>query len=140
MLKSFDASLEKSSPFRIEDRHLLTSDNCSRFYTHLREFIYSHAPHNDVSVNDGPHIRRWYHKHYNIIILTTVTDCMQTNDSIRRELQTECILDKTDEYRRNWILHLQRMPQNRIPLKSYHYRSQGKRTIARPKKRWREQL
>jgi len=29
-------------------------------------FLYSHAPHNDVSVNDGSHIRRWYHK---IIIL-----------------------------------------------------------------------
>jgi len=27
--------------------------------------IYSHVPHNDVSVNDGPHIRRWSH---NIII------------------------------------------------------------------------
>ena len=32
------------------------------------------------------------------------------------------------------------MPQNRIPLKSYHYRPQGRRTIGRPKKRWREQL
>jgi hypothetical protein len=28
-----------------------------------------YAPHNDVSVNDGPHIRRWSH---NIIILTIV--------------------------------------------------------------------
>jgi hypothetical protein len=28
--------------------------------------LFSHAPHNDVSVNDGPHIRRWSHK---IIIL-----------------------------------------------------------------------
>ena len=46
----------------------------------------------------------------------------KTNDSIHRELQTECILDKIDEYRRNWLLHLQRMPPNRIPLKSYHYR------------------
>jgi hypothetical protein len=44
----------------------------------------------------------------------------KTNDSIGRELQTDCILDKTDEYRRNWLLHLQ-MPQNRIPLKSYLY-------------------
>ena len=60
----------------------------------------------------------------------------KTNNSIRRELQTECILDKIDEYRRN----LQRMPQNRIPLKSYHYRPQGRRTIGRQKKRWREQL
>ena len=64
----------------------------------------------------------------------------KTNDSVRRELKTECILDKIDENRRNWFLHLQRMPQNRIPLKSYHCRPQGRRTIGRPKKRWREQL
>jgi hypothetical protein len=64
----------------------------------------------------------------------------KSNDSIRRELQTECILDKIDEYRQNWLLHLQRIPQNRIPLKSYHYSPQGKRTIERPKKRRREQL
>jgi hypothetical protein len=64
----------------------------------------------------------------------------KTNDSIRRELQNTCILDKIDEYSLNWFLHLQRMPQNRIPLKSYRYRPQGRRTIGRPKKRWREQL
>ena len=64
----------------------------------------------------------------------------KTNDSVRRELQTECILDKIDEYRRNRHLHLQRMPLHRIPLKSYHYRPQGRRTIGRPKKRWRGQL
>jgi hypothetical protein len=64
----------------------------------------------------------------------------KTNDSIRRELQTDSILDKIDEYRRNWLLHLQIIPQNRIPLKSFHYNPQGKRTIGRPKKRWREQL
>jgi len=64
----------------------------------------------------------------------------KTNDYIRRELRITGILDKLDEYRRNWLSHLQRMPQNRIPLKSYHYRPQGRRTIGRPKKRWREQL
>jgi hypothetical protein len=64
----------------------------------------------------------------------------KTNDSIRRKLQTDNILDKIDEYRRNWVLHLQRMPQNRIPLKSFHYSPKGKRTIGRPKKQWREQL
>jgi len=62
----------------------------------------------------------------------------KTNDYIRRELRITGILDKTDEYRRNWLSHLQRMPQNRTPLKSYHHRPQGKRTIGRPKKRWRE--
>jgi len=64
----------------------------------------------------------------------------KTNDYIRRELQITGILDKIDEYRRNWLSHLQRMPQNPVPLKSYHCIPQGRRTIGRPKKRWREQL
>ena len=64
----------------------------------------------------------------------------KTNDHICRELQITGILDTMDGYRRNWLLHLQRMPQNRIPLKWYHYRPQGRWTIGRPKKRWREQL
>jgi len=62
------------------------------------------------------------------------------NDYICRELRITRILVKIDEYRRNWLLHLQRMPQNRIPLKSYRYRPQGRRATGRPKKRWREQL
>jgi len=64
----------------------------------------------------------------------------KTNDFIRGELKITGIQDKIDEYRLNWHLHLQRMPQNRIPLKSYHYRPQRRRTIGRPKKRWREHL
>jgi len=64
----------------------------------------------------------------------------KTNDYIHRELRITGILNMIDEYRRNWLSHLQRMPQNRIPLKSYRYRPQGRRTIGRPKKRWREQL
>ena len=50
------------------------------------------------------------------------------------------ILEKIDEYRLNWFQHLQGMPQNRIPLKSYHYRPQGRWTAGWLKKRWREQL
>ena len=38
----------------------------------------------------------------------------KTNDYIRRERRITGILDKMDEYRRNWLSHLQRMPQNRI--------------------------
>ena len=39
--------------------------------------IHSHAPHNDVSVNDGPHIRRWSHKIYYITILYYTTIVLQ---------------------------------------------------------------
>jgi hypothetical protein len=64
----------------------------------------------------------------------------KTNDYIGRELRITGILYKIDELRGNWLLHLQRMSQNRIPLKSYHYRPQGRRTIGKPKKHWSEQL
>jgi len=36
----------------------------------------------------------------------------KTNDYIRRDLQSTGILDKIDEYRRNWFQHLQKMQQN----------------------------
>ena len=64
----------------------------------------------------------------------------KTNNSIPKELRITSTLDKIDEYRKKWLLHIQRMSQNRIPLKSYNYRPQGRRSIGRPKKRWREQL
>jgi len=34
---------------------------------------YSHAPYNDVSVNDGPHIRQWSRK----IIIPLCYNCLQ---------------------------------------------------------------
>ena len=50
----------------------------------------------------------------------------KTNNSIRKQLRITSILDKIDEYRKKWLLHIQRMPQNRIPLKFYNYRPQGR--------------
>ena len=64
----------------------------------------------------------------------------KTNNSIRKELRITSILDKIDEYRKKWLLYIQRMSQTRIPPKSYNYRPQGRTSIGRPKKRWREQL
>jgi hypothetical protein len=40
----------------------------------------------------------------------------KTKDYIRRELRITDILDTLNKYRRNWLSHLQRMPQNRIPF------------------------
>jgi len=53
----------------------------------------------------------------------------KTSDYISRELRITGKLEKIDEYRRNWLLRLQRMPQNRIPLKSYHYRPQRREQL-----------
>ena len=40
----------------------------------------------------------------------------KTNDYIRLELRITSILEKINEYRRKWLSHLQRMPQNWIPF------------------------
>jgi len=64
----------------------------------------------------------------------------KTNDYIHSELWITGIVDKIDEYRRYGLSLLQRMLQKRTPFKSYHYRSEGRRTIGRPKKHRREQL
>ena len=53
----------------------------------------------------------------------------KTNYSIRKELRIRSILDKIDEYRKRWLLHIQRMLQNRILLKSYNYRPQGRNQL-----------
>ena len=46
----------------------------------LCQIIYSHVLHNDVSVNDGPHIRRWSH---NIIIWYNTYHCITIAYSIQ---------------------------------------------------------
>ena len=47
---------EEGPLFRIRE-HPLTTDECR-----WAAIIYRYAPQNDVSVNDGQHIRRWSHK------------------------------------------------------------------------------
>jgi len=45
------------------------------------------------------------------------------------------ILDKLLEYKRNWILHLNRMPRNRLPRVMKHYSPTGRRNHGRHLKR-----
>jgi hypothetical protein len=85
-------------------------------------------------------LRRQKWSYWDLWQVTPFMTTKQTTPFAANYRQTDNILDKIDEYRRTWLLHLQRMPQNRIPLKSFHYSPQVKRTIGRPKKRWREQL
>jgi hypothetical protein len=49
--------------------------------------LYSHAPHNDVSVNDGPHIQWWSHNiiiYYNIYHCVTIAYSIQYNNMLYR--------------------------------------------------------
>jgi len=44
---------------------------------YLDKLLYSHAPHNDVSVNDGPHIQRLSHKITILQYLPLCYNCLQ---------------------------------------------------------------
>jgi len=64
----------------IEEWALVTHDSKIKRRKNGRLNIYSHAPHNDVSFNDGTHIRRWSHniiKYYNNIIIPLCYNCQQ---------------------------------------------------------------
>jgi hypothetical protein len=65
---------------------------------------------------------------------TTRTD-YETNTQIAKELKITPILEKTLEYKKNWIQHVHRMPRNRLPRVMKQYFQTGRRNQGRPLKR-----
>jgi hypothetical protein len=59
----------------------------------------------------------------------------RTNAQIAKELKITPILDKLLEYKRSWIKHVIRMPQNRLPRVMRQYSPTGRRNHGRPLKR-----
>ena len=59
----------------------------------------------------------------------------KTNAQIAKELKITPILDKLLEYKRSWIQHVNRMPQNKLPRVLKHYSPIGRRNHGRPLKR-----
>jgi len=59
----------------------------------------------------------------------------KTNAQIAKELKITRILDKLLEYKRSWIQHVNRMPQNRLPRVMKHYCQTGRRNHGRRLKR-----
>ena len=59
----------------------------------------------------------------------------KTNRQVAKELKITPILDKLQEYKRNWIQHVNRMPRNRLPKVMKQYSPSGRRNHGRPLKR-----
>jgi hypothetical protein len=59
----------------------------------------------------------------------------KTNLQIAKELKITPILDKSLEYKRNWIQHVNRMSRNRLPRIMKHHFPTGRRNHGRPLKR-----
>jgi len=54
---------------------------------------------------------------------------------IRKELGLPGIQDIRTKYKQNWISHLERMDNNRLPKHALNYKPRGRRDCGRPMKR-----
>jgi len=58
------------------------------------------------------------------------------NEDIRQELEISGIQDARHKYKQNWINHLERMDNPKLPKYALTYKPRGKRDRGRPRKRW----
>jgi hypothetical protein len=58
------------------------------------------------------------------------------NEVIRQELEISGIQDVRLKYKQNWINHLERMDNTKLPKYALTYKPRGRRDRRRPWKRW----
>ena len=58
------------------------------------------------------------------------------SEDIRQELGISGIQDVRLKYEQNWISHLERMDNTRLPKHALTYKPRGRRDGGRPRKRW----
>jgi len=58
------------------------------------------------------------------------------SEVIRKELEISGIQDARPKYKQNWINHLERMDNTRLPKHAINCKPRGRRDRGRPRKRW----
>ena len=58
------------------------------------------------------------------------------SEVIRKELKISGIQDVRSKYKQNWISHLERMDNTRLPKHALNYKNRGRTDRGRPRKRW----
>ena len=58
------------------------------------------------------------------------------SEVIRKELEISGIQDVRSKHKQNWINHLERMDNTRLPKHTLNYKPRGRRDRGRPRKRW----
>jgi hypothetical protein len=57
------------------------------------------------------------------------------SEIIRKELEIPGVQDVRTKYKQNWIIHLQRTDNNRLPKHALNYKLRGRRDRGRSRKR-----
>jgi hypothetical protein len=55
---------------------------------------------------------------------------------IKKELEFSGIQDMRAKYKQNWINHLEKTDNTRLPKNALNYKTRGRRDRGRPRKRW----
>ena len=58
------------------------------------------------------------------------------SEVIRKELEISGIEDVRAKYKQNWINHLERMDNTRLPKHALNYKPRRRKDHGRPRKRW----
>jgi len=58
------------------------------------------------------------------------------SEFIRKELEISGMQDVRAKYKQNWINHLERMDNTRLPKHVLNYKPRGRRGRGSPRKRW----
>jgi hypothetical protein len=58
------------------------------------------------------------------------------SEAIRKELEISGIQDVRLKYKQNWINHLERTDNTRLPKHTLNYKPRGRKDRGRPRKRW----
>ena len=58
------------------------------------------------------------------------------SEVIRKEVEISGIQDVRSKHKQNWINHLERMDNTRLPKHDLNYKPRGRRDRGRPRKRW----
>ena len=73
-------------------------------------------------------------------LLRSVKGCTRLDkirsEVIRKELEIPGIKDVRFKYKQNWINHLERMDNTRLPKHALNYKPRGRRDRGRPRKQW----
>ena len=84
----------------------------------------------------------WVPRNFVVMFIVTITYAGYTlldkkHNEIRTELKTYNVKDKINQIRTNWLQHVERMSQNRLPQILLQYQPKGRRNVGHPITRWR---
>jgi hypothetical protein len=73
------------------------------------------------------------------VLVVSLRDKIRS-ENLRKQLNTERMVEEIQEYQKKWHTHVERLPHERLPWQTYFYHPIGRQGIWRLRRRWRQQF